>query len=80
MSSQSVLQTEQVRHFVPKLTAWYMALSPLVIRSNIYDSVRLAIQIKSSALAVGAKIISYTVKAAVITEQEPLGQPANTQG
>lgn len=36
--------------------------------------------IQSNALAVTANIISYTLKAAVITEQEPQGQPANTQG
>ena len=57
-----------------------MASSLLVIKSKSYDSVKLAIQIKSSALAAGANIISYTLKAAIITEQEPLGNPANTQG
>lgn len=48
---------------------------PLVIGSNFYDSVKLAIQIQSSALAVRANIISYTLKAATIAEQEPPGLP-----
>lgn len=48
-----------------------------VIRSNSYDSVKLAISIISSALAVGANIISHTLKATIITEQEPLNRPAN---
>ena len=50
-----------------------------VIRSNSYDSEKLAISIISSALAVGANIISHTLKAAIITEQEPLSRPANTR-
>lgn len=81
----SIYLSVQVRYFVPKLTAlvplllWYMACSYLVIRTNSYDSVRLAIPIKSSALAVCANIISYTLKAPIITEQEPLCRLANTR-
>lgn len=47
-----------------------MSPSSLVISSNSCESVNLAIQIKSSALAVHANIISSTLKAAMIAEQE----------
>lgn len=40
---------------------------------------RLAISIKSGALAVCANIISNTLKAPIITEQEPLWSPANAR-
>lgn len=47
-----------------------MSPSSLAISYKSYESVNLAFQIKSSSLAVHANIISSTLKAAMITEQE----------
>ncbi len=64
----------------PSLSATIAVIFVLVIRSYNCDSVKLASHIRSSALAVHTNIISYTLKVAIITEQELPGSPANMRG
>lgn len=72
-------------YWIPSLQPqclFYCNVWPCLLFCNMDQpcgSVRLAISIKSSALAVCANIISNTLKAPIITEQEALWSPANAR-